>query len=319
VNIEKTKDGWVEIEVSEETESQPAVPNQPLETKDADIVETSLTTKEEPEPRPQAEAEVETPEPEAVPAPALEAKKKERAETRIRQLSAQKRKFEEESRAREEALLKEIESLRQNQYEAQKSTVSTARSAIESRMAQAQTALEKAYNEADAAAISKAVQALSKETVALERILLAEEQIPKEAPKPAPRQAVQRDIPEALQDWVSQNEWFSEGPKQDRRAALLAAQIGDELTKEGFKLDDPGLYEELDRRLQDEMPRLKKKPVVASPSRGAAPTPSGKRPGVVRLSPEEVEVAKFFGMTPQEYAKQKLRQDTGEHGYTPIE
>lgn len=305
---QEKKEDWVEIDVSPEDTAPAKDPNPAVEETEPSVLENKPedTITQDPPATPEASP------------PVKEEKRKERAETRIRSLAARARSLEETLEAERQQWLKEKEALLAKTHETEKSAISTGKATLEKSVEQAQAALEKAYNEADAPGIAKAIKDLSRAQLALDRLTEVEQDLPKEPPRvQAPARRAQ-GRPEALDQWIEKNPWFVDGPKQDRRAALMATQIGDELAKEGFDLHDPGFYEELDARLAEELPRLRKAPPVASPTRTASPTPAGTRPNVVRLTPEEVAWAKEFGMTPKEYAQLKQKQGTADNGYTPI-
>lgn len=297
---EENEKNWVEIDLTETTP--------PTETSSTPEVQVSPEI-------PEVKIEEEVPEtPEVKETPVQEEKKKERAETRIRSLSKRLREAEEARQNDVARLEAELLEARQQRLDGAKSATDSSKVALAEKIKATKVALAAAYNNADPEAIANSIEELTQATAELQRvnaITLPE----KVEAKPTPKKG---GAPEALQEWLGENQWFVEGPKQDRRAALMASQIGDEMVKEGGDLNDPDFYVELDKRLKEELPRLKSKPVVATSSRTVAPTPSGTRPGVVRLTADEVKTAEFFGMTPKEFAMAKLNQSKGENGYTEI-
>lgn len=96
---------------------------------------------------------------------------------------------------------------------------------------------------------------------------------------------------------------------------------------DGITPDTPEYFQRLDERMGYAQPVVEEVAVTtpirrpstpaapaAPPSRSAAASPNG-RPGVVRLTPDEIEAARITGMSPTEYAteKERLRQ-AGELG-----
>jgi phage I-like protein len=77
---------------------------------------------------------------------------------------------------------------------------------------------------------------------------------------------------------------------------------------EGYQADTPEYFAYVESQLgyrpqQRAMPSRSAPP--AAPSSAAASSSGGNK-NLVRLSPEERETASLFGMTPEEYAKNKM-------------
>lgn len=109
---------------------------------------------------------------------------------------------------------------------------------------------------------------------------------------PAQQQA-ERPLPAGTAKWLERNSWYTSGNPAHQRAARLAAELDAELQGEGYTPDDPGMYQELNRRLKAAMPKAasligdvggkpeRKRdagpPVGSSSPDGAAKPPSGSR------------------------------------------
>lgn len=109
---------------------------------------------------------------------------------------------------------------------------------------------------------------------------------------PAQQQA-ERPLPAGTAQWLKQNRWYTSGDPSHHNAARLAAEIDAALQVEGYTPDDPGMYQELNRRLKAAMPKAasligdvggepeRKRdagpPVGSSSPDGAAKPPSGSR------------------------------------------
>lgn len=294
------------------------------------------------------EIEVETSISTEVPSPALEAPKdpevevpqdedlSQRAQKRIVTLSRKLKdtasqyeaKLAREAEERE-ALKAELEALKAASQQQQKGTASALKKAAEDKLAMAKASLKTAYNEADPDKIAEAIEAQTKATFEIQAISSWEARGPEpkvEKPKVAPK-VESPSLPEAAQEWLAKNPWYGKGPRQDRLAAVMATEIGDSLVNEGWDLTDSSYYEELDRRLEEELPRVvklrNKEPVVqrspvAGTSRSASPTPAGRSPTTIRLSPEDLDMAKRLGIDPKAYAKEKAKLGNAGQGYTTI-
>lgn len=307
MSTEKTEEGWTEVSLEETT---PGVPNPTPEVK--------------PEP-PQVEAATpETPQDEDL---------GKRAQKRITTLS---RKLKDVSAERDalaaqaekaRQLEAELEELRKQQAAAQQGTADVLKQTASEKLEMAKRQLKAAYNEADPDKIVEANSLLAKATLEVEALSRWK---PPPAPTPAPKPAVPtpQKLPEAAQEWLDKNPWYGRGPRQDRIAAVMATEIGDTLIQEGWDVNDSSYYEELDRRLVEELPRVAKlrqenpvvtKSPVASTSRTASPNPAGRGPSSVRLSAEEVELAHRLGVDLKTYAKRKAQLGSAGQGYTVIE
>jgi hypothetical protein len=120
---------------------------------------------------------------------------------------------------------------------------------------------------------------------------------PQAQQQPTEQQAAQQPDPRALQ-WAQTNSWFG----QDAAKTGAAYAIDAQLKMEGYNPSSEEYYSELDRRLEDAFPVMKKevkppKQVVASVSRGQS------APKKVSLTPNQLAMAKRLGVPPTEYAK----------------
>jgi len=72
----------------------------------------------------------------------------------------------------------------------------------------------------------------------------------------AQAQQSERPLPTGTAKWLEQNSWYTSGNPAHQRAARLAAELDAELQGEGYTPDDPGMYQELNRRLKAAMPKV---------------------------------------------------------------
>jgi hypothetical protein len=188
-------------------------------------------------------------------------------------------------------------------------------------------ALESRYAEAmaaqDYAGAAKAQREMATNAAKLQRLEEGKSALEK-APKPQPRQFVDPverfastlDAPSAA--WIRSHPEYVRDPKKNR--ALMAAH---NLTEsEDIRAGSPEYFARIEETLKlrqpdpviDDIPE----PVVAAQATGgrrAAPASApvsragsgqGSRPNTVRLTSEEVEMAKMMDMTPEQYARQKV-------------
>lgn len=123
--------------------------------------------------------------------------------------------------------------------------------------------------------------------------------------------------------WASRNPWFG----QDKTATAVALSIDQDLKERGFDPSSDGYYSEVDRRIKEELPHKFNKGVEATESESALPskpqqvvagqsrTPSPKK---VRLTSEDVALAKKWNIPLETYAAQKARADKADGEYTAV-
>lgn len=326
MTVKKEEESWTEISLNEETPSTPTVTSNEVEEPKAPPVETQQEN-------PQVEVEEETP----PPAPVQEEKvTTPRVDKRIGQLTRKLKEKDEAFARREAELLKRVEDAEKAARTSQEKGVEVAKKALQDRMDTAKAKLRQAHESGDSFLLADANAELASTASELALVGTMVPRTP--APPPATQEKTPASpaLPEAAQEWLTKNSWYGRGPKQDRLAATVAATIGDDLVSEGWDLEDPSYYEELDRRLQEEIPdRMKslrgevekptsvrptKSPVVGT-SRAATPTPAGTRPNTVRLSPDEVALATRMGVSLQAFAREKLKVEAAAKtgGYTEID
>ena len=282
---------------------------QPEETADADEPETQEANVEE-------EKEEEVVETKSEPVEEKDEeeqpKKKSRLQRRIDDLVRQKSVYENErnqyasriAQLEGELALKDYKQLQKNHYE--------------SRLESAEKLLEKARSEhksaheaGDSEGILRAAESIADAKVEIKSLENQKHLFdapepetpvypsvtPQPQQQPTEQQAAQQPDPRALQ-WAQTNSWFG----QDAAKTGAAYAIDAQLKMEGYNPSSEEYYSELDRRLEDAFPVMKKevkppKQVVASVSRGQS------APKKVSLTPNQVAMAKRLGVPTTEYAK----------------
>lgn len=183
---------------------------------------------------------------------------------------------------------------------------------IESQIAAAKVAYQKAYDEGDADSMFEAQKNLSRlalEEAQVENAKKRQEQ-QAAAPPPAPQQAAPQQQQKAKPDakaeaWASKNDWFG----QDQTMTYAAFGIHRQLIEdEGFDPTSDEYYTELDRRVRSEFPQKfggskDKGPRVASAESTASKSSTKKGRRTVKLTPSQIQIAKRLNVPLEEYAK----------------
>jgi hypothetical protein len=134
---------------------------------------------------------------------------------------------------------------------------------------------------------------------------------------PAPQYQPPQPSPKAL-EWTKKNPWF--GPQGNREMTALAYGVHETLIREqGVKPDTDEYYEKIDSVMRQRFPDYFEKDdevqvtvaptqrtpntVVASASRN-----NGAKPRKIQLTATQVSVAKRLGLTPEQYAKQLIKE-----------
>lgn len=191
----------------------------------------------------------------------------------------------------------------------------------------AEKRFQDAYDAADKEALLQAQHELIEaklEVKALEAWQRAQKtpEVPAAQPAPA-RQEEGPQLAPITKTWMDDNPWFGRGPEADKTATAAAVAISDELIEEGHDPSTQEFYQEVEKRLVVEIPRMAaklqrgggepepRKPVVAGQSR----TP-GRR---VRLDEGTVRASNRLGASLEDTARylEKI-QDAGD-GYVTID
>jgi len=188
-------------------------------------------------------------------------------------------------------------------------------------MEAAKAKLKKAMEDQDYEAVAQAQMDIGRlgaeqaryDTMKQERERLAKnpvnEQEEVQIPK-APQQPVKDPKAEA---WALQNEWFG----TDKVMTTVAVAIHDELLNEGIDPRTDIYYSEIDKRMRSNLPHKfngqnpveEEAPAVQQPVQTVASANRNRGTGrnVVKLSSTELHMAKRLNLTPEQYAKEKLK------------
>lgn len=248
-----------------------------------------------------------------------------RAQKRIKQLNGRNKDLQAEN----EKLKQEVEAARKAAAEAaekakgsETSANKVYRDALSNRMAAAKAKWDAAYDAADKEAMFAANEELTDARFEL-RALDAWEKGNAASPPPPQPQPQQKpvQIAPATKEWMDNNPWFGRGPNADRAATALAVTLSDTLVEEGFDPASQEFYEEVEKRLVAEMPRMAsklerepepRKPVVVA---GQSRTPSRR----IRLDEGTVRTAQRLGASLEDTARYSEAIQNAGDGYVTID
>ncbi len=312
------------VELPEEEKSEGVVPEEPV-TEAPVVAEETTESEDEEEVEEKSEADDEEDE-EVEKSEDTESKDKKvfgkRAEKRIKRLVKEKKELEsklKELSIREQEWTSERDILQSRSKDSELHAINQYIDRLKSQEKQSLSALKTAKESGDVDAEIKAQDALAsvkaESLVAQQYKMRAESDSDKRKVKSKPKTETPTSVVadrKAL-EWQKRNEWFGSTTTKDRIMTQAAMVIHKELVDEGiFPNNSPDeYYNELDSRIREEFPerfktkRTKKIPTVISGTRAA----TGKNQ--VKLTKTEVDMANRLGVSLQDYARQKVRQQAG--------
>ena len=243
-----------------------------------------------------------------------------RAEKRIKRLVKEKKELEakvKELKQQEESWTSERAELKSRTQDSELHAINQYIDRLKAQEKQSLSALRTAKESGDIDAEIKAQDALASvkaETLVAEQYKSRAETSPKkEVKKEQPKQEQTAAPDRQALNWQKRNEWFGGSSTKDRIMTQAAMVINKELVDEGILPNNSPdeYYNELDSRIREEFPerfktkRTKKIPTVISGTRSA----TGKNQ--VKLTKTEVDMANRLGVSLQDYARQKVRQQAG--------
>lgn len=132
------------------------------------------------------------------------------------------------------------------------------------------------------------------------------------APQQAAKQQAQASAPQVnpvAQKWLAKNQsWFNNPKFAAHKQFTLAVDA--QLTAEGYNQQTDDYFAELDRRVDEAFPTLRKKPAVAKPTTppvaGAVQAAPSSNKNAVRLTRADLDLMSKFGLDPKN--KEHLRE-----------
>ena len=313
---EEDKDGWTEIEV----------PDQPDENKEELEIEASVSQDEAPSVEVEEVVQnAETGKEED--APELEGIETKGAEKRIRQLIKQRK-------DRDEELVKTREELNQLRYQMAEAgklkfdyddALATAKEGeISSRLENARNKFKDAYESGNKDGVLEAQEELSEAKTDLKLLDQRKGWIKQQAEEYSSEQKRRKtqyensqtaNVDPLAQEWAEKNKWFG----KNRTRTAVALSIDAELKEQGEDPSDPSFYEKVDSRLREELPEKGSEEATPSKPRqvvaGRSRSPASKK---VKLTSEDVRLAKKWSIPLERYAAEKAKADRADGDYTTV-
>jgi hypothetical protein len=240
---------------------------------------------------------------------------------RINQLTAKRKQAAEEAQAAvqyAQQMQQENAAMRQRLEKMNQGYNTEAEGRLKAQEAQAKKAMAEAYEAGDYEKVANAQQAISKISIAQERVRIQKAKIaqqqeaaqnqqaqPPAAPpqQQAPQQQAAPDP--KLEKWLGKNQWFG----QDRLMTRAAQAIHEQLVlEEDFDPTSDDYYKEIDSRMRKEMPnkfqeRRSNAQTVAPASGNGRSVKSGRKKAV-ELTPGQVAFANKMRIPLDKYAKE---------------
>jgi len=248
--------------------------------------------------------------------------RKSRAQTRIRNLSNEKKQLQAQLEQERRTRFEMENRLKQQTYSSAKGQ----RKMLEGQLQDLAYKQERALQEGNYRAHALLSQNVADTNLKM-RVLDYETQKPPQRRQYQPPAPQQVEVPEVAHEWADNNTWFMQPKTQDdaikRQAALVLSTA---MINEGMDPTAPDFYQELDQRLdsrfsnshqggtqETQRTQTEDRPVVGGVGRQAPVRRSGKN--TVRITREEKDLADSLGISPQEYVRQKkAQQDATESG-----
>ena len=260
------------------------------------------------------------------------------AEKRIRQLIKQRKEREEQLEAQQQQianLQSQLQNSTQKVQETEKASLISYENQTKDKLKLAEEGYKNAYDSGDKDKLLEAQKAIADATTELRMVeakrFYIEDQAKKNEPeqvdsgdKETPRETQHKPqqppkLHKFAREWISDNsEWYN----KDRITTQAAHIINEDLLQEGFDPESEEFYTEISKRLKKEMPHKfgqqeeptnKPAQVVAGKSRTSA---SSK--GKIRLSQEDVRLAKKMGVPLDVYAREKAKVEKAGDDYTTV-
>ena len=324
-NEENTKtqdDGYQEIDISN---PEPTTPKEETPTKqEPEYVVEGLSTIETEKVEPKVEVETSNEES----TKELEGIETEGARKRINRLVKQRKEKEEKLLLAEQQIQKLQEQLNSQDKKLKDTEIASLTNqekSLQQQLKNSEEAYKSAYDSGDKDKMLEAQKAIADATTKLQfvdakRWYQQDQQSKQKQEQPQQQQQTQQRVkPNSLAiEWKEDNEtWFQKDPIMTQGALV----INEQLLQEGFDPNTKEFYNEVTRRIKKEFPHkfgeqddpIKPAQVVAGKSRTSA---SSK--GKIRLSQEDVRLAKKMGVPLDVYAKEKAKVEKAGDDYTTV-
>lgn len=208
-------------------------------------------------------------------------------------------------------LMDENKRLKSNLTNSEKNVLFSVTKTVEMEMEQAKKAYREAYDSGDTDKVMEAQERLTEATLKVDKVRNfrppAEETEENVVQTPQPRAQRPPADPSAVA-WQQENPWFGE----DEEMTSLALGLHEKMQREGVRVSSQEYYSRLNNTIRKRFPekfedaeeqedRPSRKSSVVAP---ATRTTSAKR---VKLTTGELNLAKKFNLTPEQFAAEKIK------------
>ena len=217
-------------------------------------------------------------------------------------------------------LIEENKSLKKSVNVGQEAFVHSSKEKAEADLAMARRQYKEAQEAFDTDAIIAAQEALTEAKWNLEkvknyRVTPLQEERNEVQIQPRQTQTVQPD--EKSLRWQAKNQWF--GSNGFEEVTSFSLGLHQKLVNSGVDPRSDEYYEQIDARVRSTFPEMfgggeQKRSEARRPSNVVAPASRSTTAGKVKLTTTQVELAKKFGLTPQQYAMQVAKLEAQQNG-----
>ena len=217
-------------------------------------------------------------------------------------------------------LIEENKSLKKSVNVGQEAFVYSSKEKAEADIAMARRQYKEAQEAFDTDAIIAAQEALTEAKWNLEkvknyRVTPLQEERNEVQIQPRQAQTVQPD--EKSLRWQAKNQWF--GSNGFEEVTSFSLGLHQKLVNSGVDPRSDEYYEQIDARVRSTFPEMfgggeQKRSEARRPSNVVAPASRSTTAGKVKLTTTQVELAKKFGLTPQQYAMQVAKLEAQQNG-----
>jgi hypothetical protein len=217
-------------------------------------------------------------------------------------------------------LIEENKSLKKSVNVGQEAFVYSSKEKAEADIAMARRQYKEAQEAFDTDAIIAAQEALTEAKWNLEkvknyRVTPLQEEHNAVQIQPRQTQTVQPD--EKSLRWQAKNQWF--GSNGFEEVTSFSLGLHQKLVNSGVDPRSDEYYEQIDARVRSTFPEMfgggeQKRSEARRPSNVVAPASRSTTAGKVKLTTTQIELAKKFGLTPQQYAMQVAKLEAQQNG-----
>jgi uncharacterized protein (UPF0335 family) len=208
-------------------------------------------------------------------------------------------------------LLDENKKLKSNLSNSENNVLASVTRAVEMELEAAKKAYREAYDSGDTDKVMEAQERLTDATLKIDKVKnfrpapVQHEEYVVQTPQPVAKKVAADPSADA---WQEANPWFG----KDKEMTSLALGLHEKLLEEGVKVSSQEYYSTIDRTIRRRFPekfgdaeeqndRPSRTSSVVAP---ATRTTSAKR---VKLTPGELNLAKKFKLTPEQFAAEKIK------------